>query len=252
MLSHRLIWHGRRVCHSRRPACGACGIGQALPVIRRRPDRREDRTQAGEGRAVLVTELAPRPPGPRRSQRPGRRAGARLAERAGPARRGDARASRAAAAAATARPAAVLILFGDGRRGPDLLLVQRGPGLRRHAGPAGVSRRGDRRGRRRPGRRRPCARRPRRPAWTRPASTCSAVLPELFIRRSGFTGHRRCSPGGGSPARSSPATRWKSPRARGSRSPNSPIRRNRSRGPPPPAGPAGMTVPPRRSGWAGC
>jgi 8-oxo-dGTP pyrophosphatase MutT (NUDIX family) len=32
------------------------------------------------------------------------------------------------------RPAAVLILFGDGRRGPDLLLVQRGPGLRRHSG----------------------------------------------------------------------------------------------------------------------
>jgi endonuclease-3 len=31
MLSHRLIWHGRRVCHSRRPACGACGIGRLCP-----------------------------------------------------------------------------------------------------------------------------------------------------------------------------------------------------------------------------
>ena len=39
MLSHRLIWHGRRVCHARRPACGACGVGPALPVLRRRPDR---------------------------------------------------------------------------------------------------------------------------------------------------------------------------------------------------------------------
>ena len=31
VLSHRLIWHGRRVCHSRRPACGACGVGALCP-----------------------------------------------------------------------------------------------------------------------------------------------------------------------------------------------------------------------------
>ena len=31
ILSHRLIWHGRRVCHSRRPACGACGVGPLCP-----------------------------------------------------------------------------------------------------------------------------------------------------------------------------------------------------------------------------
>ena len=31
MLSHRLIWHGRRVCHSRRPACGACAIAALCP-----------------------------------------------------------------------------------------------------------------------------------------------------------------------------------------------------------------------------
>jgi endonuclease-3 len=31
MLSHRLIWHGRRVCHARKPACGACGIGPLCP-----------------------------------------------------------------------------------------------------------------------------------------------------------------------------------------------------------------------------
>ena len=29
--SHRLIWHGRRVCHARRPACGACGIARICP-----------------------------------------------------------------------------------------------------------------------------------------------------------------------------------------------------------------------------
>jgi endonuclease-3 len=31
MLSHRLIFHGRRVCHARKPACGACGIAQLCP-----------------------------------------------------------------------------------------------------------------------------------------------------------------------------------------------------------------------------
>lgn len=29
--SHRLIWHGRRVCHARAPACGACGIARLCP-----------------------------------------------------------------------------------------------------------------------------------------------------------------------------------------------------------------------------
>lgn len=41
MLSHRLIWHGRRICHARKPACGACpvvllcpsyGVGETDPV----------------------------------------------------------------------------------------------------------------------------------------------------------------------------------------------------------------------------
>lgn len=31
MLSHRLIWHGRRVCHARRPACGACELQHLCP-----------------------------------------------------------------------------------------------------------------------------------------------------------------------------------------------------------------------------
>lgn len=31
MLSHRLIWHGRRVCHARRPACGACPLAHLCP-----------------------------------------------------------------------------------------------------------------------------------------------------------------------------------------------------------------------------
>jgi endonuclease-3 len=31
LLSHLLIWHGRRVCQARRPACGACRVGRLCP-----------------------------------------------------------------------------------------------------------------------------------------------------------------------------------------------------------------------------
>jgi endonuclease-3 len=31
MLSHRIIFHGRRVCHARRPACGACTLARWCP-----------------------------------------------------------------------------------------------------------------------------------------------------------------------------------------------------------------------------
>jgi endonuclease-3 len=30
-LSHRLIWHGRRICHSRKPACGVCPLATMCP-----------------------------------------------------------------------------------------------------------------------------------------------------------------------------------------------------------------------------
>jgi endonuclease-3 len=31
MLSHHLIWHGRRVCHAKKPACGACTVAHWCP-----------------------------------------------------------------------------------------------------------------------------------------------------------------------------------------------------------------------------
>src|SRR5690348_17314675 len=31
MLSHRVIFHGRRVCHARKPACGACTLAAMCP-----------------------------------------------------------------------------------------------------------------------------------------------------------------------------------------------------------------------------
>jgi endonuclease III len=30
-LSQRMIWHGRRICHARLPACGACGLARLCP-----------------------------------------------------------------------------------------------------------------------------------------------------------------------------------------------------------------------------
>lgn len=31
MLSHHLVWHGRRVCHAKKPACGACSVARWCP-----------------------------------------------------------------------------------------------------------------------------------------------------------------------------------------------------------------------------
>jgi len=31
LLSHKLIWHGRRICHSRKPECGVCPLAKLCP-----------------------------------------------------------------------------------------------------------------------------------------------------------------------------------------------------------------------------
>ena len=84
------------------------------------------------------------------------------------------------------RPAAVLILFGSGPSGPDLLLVQRGPRLRRHAGqpafPGGAIDPSDR------GPVQAALREAAEEARVDPSGVqVLAVLPDLFIPRSGFT-----------------------------------------------------------------
>jgi endonuclease III len=49
--SHRLIWHGRRVCHACRPACGACGSpGGARRSARARVMRRLRASLSRRGR----------------------------------------------------------------------------------------------------------------------------------------------------------------------------------------------------------
>lgn len=59
MLSHRVIWHGRRVCHARRPACGACALAASCPSYGEGPT---DRTTAAKlvrtGPARATPEIA--------------------------------------------------------------------------------------------------------------------------------------------------------------------------------------------------
>lgn len=42
MLSHVLVWHGRRCCHARRPACGACPIAEYCPSFGEGPTGRDE------------------------------------------------------------------------------------------------------------------------------------------------------------------------------------------------------------------
>lgn len=53
MLSHRVVFHGRRVCHSRKPACGAC------PVANWCPSYGLGETDPGTAAKLLKYELAP-------------------------------------------------------------------------------------------------------------------------------------------------------------------------------------------------
>ncbi|MFC8453935.1 endonuclease III [Kitasatospora sp. NPDC057223] len=55
MLSHRVVFHGRRVCHSRRPACGAC------PVAALCPSYGEGETDPDKAAKLLKYELGGRP-----------------------------------------------------------------------------------------------------------------------------------------------------------------------------------------------
>ncbi|EST38853.1 endonuclease [Streptomycetaceae bacterium MP113-05] len=55
MLSHRLIFHGRRVCHSRKPACGACPIAPLCPSYG------EGETDPGKAKKLLKYEMGGKP-----------------------------------------------------------------------------------------------------------------------------------------------------------------------------------------------
>ena len=246
------IFHGRRICHARKPACGACPIaplcpaygegetdpekakkllkyekggfpGQRLNPPRRLPgaarpaagrrmtpadgsDGRADRTRAGtaaddggadddarsdgratrqradderrHGAAIDVTPTAC-PTGWTRSRAPRETVEPQQLSRFLPPANG------------AGRQSAVLILFGEGERGPELLLMERAgsPALARRASrpsPAAPSTRrtATRTATGRCGPR--CARPRRRPASIRRGVQLFGVLPRLYIPVSGF------------------------------------------------------------------
>ena len=59
MLCHHLIWHGRRVCHAKKPACGACPVARWCPSYGEGPvDPRHGR-EAGPHRGPGMRRVAP-------------------------------------------------------------------------------------------------------------------------------------------------------------------------------------------------
>nr|WP_277349640.1 endonuclease III [Planosporangium thailandense] len=59
MLSHRVIFHGRRVCHARKPACGACVLAGDCPSYGLGPTEFETAAKLLKGpRVAELTELA--------------------------------------------------------------------------------------------------------------------------------------------------------------------------------------------------
>ncbi|WP_269938681.1 endonuclease III [Arthrobacter sp. HY1533] len=53
MLSHRVVFHGRRICHARKPACGACPIAHLCPAYG------EGEVDPAKATKLLKYELAP-------------------------------------------------------------------------------------------------------------------------------------------------------------------------------------------------
>jgi endonuclease-3 len=65
MFSHRIIFHGRRVCHARKPACGACTLAKLCPAYGTGPTDPATAAKLLKGpRAAALAELAgaPLPP----------------------------------------------------------------------------------------------------------------------------------------------------------------------------------------------
>ncbi|WP_336714367.1 endonuclease III [Arthrobacter sp. USHLN218] len=53
MLSHRVVFHGRRVCHAKKPACGACAVADLCPSFG------EGEVDPDKAAKLLKYELAP-------------------------------------------------------------------------------------------------------------------------------------------------------------------------------------------------
>ncbi len=58
MLSHRVIFHGRRVCHAKKPACGACPLASQCPSYGIGPTDREQAIKLLKGpRVAEIAEM---------------------------------------------------------------------------------------------------------------------------------------------------------------------------------------------------
>ncbi|WP_158887605.1 endonuclease III [Amycolatopsis anabasis] len=62
MLSHRVIFHGRRVCHARKPACGACPLARDCPSFGAGPTEFDEAAKLVKGpeREHLLAMVEPR------------------------------------------------------------------------------------------------------------------------------------------------------------------------------------------------
>jgi endonuclease-3 len=78
IVSHRVIFHGRRVCHARKPACGACTLAGDCPAYGTGPTDPGEAAALvkGPSRARLLAlagapeDVAPAPVGPRNEDVP--------------------------------------------------------------------------------------------------------------------------------------------------------------------------------------
>ena len=58
MLSHRVIFHGRRVCHAKKPACGACPLALLCPSYGTGPTDRDQAVKLLKGpRVAEIAEM---------------------------------------------------------------------------------------------------------------------------------------------------------------------------------------------------
>lgn len=61
IFSHRCIWHGRRVCHARKPACGACPLARLCPSFGTGPTDPAEAAKLVKSASQMMAEGSSRP-----------------------------------------------------------------------------------------------------------------------------------------------------------------------------------------------
>ena len=122
IFSHRAIWHGRRMCHARKPACGACPIARLCPSFGEGPTDPETAAKLVKSEKQMVEHVSDLPDWLRPLADKARDIDGSDLSRFLPPDDGSGRAS------------AVLMAFADTDRGPAVLLIERAADMRKHAG----------------------------------------------------------------------------------------------------------------------